>query len=175
MKAVLLNMVLLHSGQTSYLLRHTAWLTLWPHTTTTITQKEIFEGSAKHHCSSHDKQIKCNESIRIHSVAVNNHNIQLVIVSFLSTYSKASLNNLQQCFLSKSVWTSPHIQIVHSRATGANQRLSYPSTITHRHQFTLLHLLLCLSPYKVWRCSEYNSYSSLRTIPEMRGHLWGHF
>lgn len=90
--------------------------------------------------------------------------IQLVITSLLKVSFQTFLSNLLQCFLSKYVWTSLHIQIAHSRATGANQSLSDSPSITHRHQFTLLCLLPCLNPFMALRCCEYESYSSLRTI-----------
>lgn len=72
--------------------------------------------------------------------------IHLVIASLLKAYFKTSLSNLLQCFLSKPVWTSLHIQIVHGSSTGANHSCSSSSSITHCEQFTLL--LLCL--HHIW-------------------------
>lgn len=91
-------------------------------------------------CSNSD-----NKSMQMHKQQKHRENqehwtttAQLVIMSLLKAYFRTSPGNLLQCFLSKSVWTSLHIQIVHSRATATNHRLSCPSSITHTHQFTLL-------------------------------------
>lgn len=91
---------------------------------------------------------------------------QLVITSLLNAHFKTAPSYLLQCFLSKSVWTSPHIQMVHSSATGANHSSSYSPPNYSQRPVYFTAPLLCLDPYMDLRCCEYESYSSLRTIPQ---------